>query len=412
MLGRISAQSFSFDQNFRPYNSEQFALVRCTVRVWVIVWLSCSMFPNKWVWLIEIVTGCLLCRVIVMFKPPLLLLLWMTQGFFRDPNVVSSLPTQFGAEALLGTSPPACHRVHRELISCILQNHSLVEHVWWACTCVCVDRRQAGGVCGGGAGAVHWSHHGALWPHLLLRGPDALRTHGQMLSRRPSRLRWAETGQCSSSSSSHAHLSVAWDWISLSSSSCCRRRTRSTTTRLVWRHGGSFCFASSSTCVWEASSVSTTTSSTPTSAPPSESTRTWSGARSRCHSSMDAVERDQMRSTIMDQVFLYTFITRCTFAPQCSEEPRDQEDQRCLHGAPSARLREWLVFVLLRGVRENIQLDGDWLLIHGHYRIRWHTSNVNVHVWSTSTQYESDRYVSPPISACHWYIGIGVSVSV
>uniref|UniRef100_A0A3Q3XH49 Cilia- and flagella-associated protein 300 n=1 Tax=Mola mola TaxID=94237 RepID=A0A3Q3XH49_MOLML len=44
MLGRISAQSFSFDQNFRPYNSEQFALVRqsqpggrCLMRVRVCV---------------------------------------------------------------------------------------------------------------------------------------------------------------------------------------------------------------------------------------------------------------------------------------------------------------------------------------------------------------------------------------
>lgn len=30
MLGRISAQSYSFDQTFRPYNSEKFALVRAS----------------------------------------------------------------------------------------------------------------------------------------------------------------------------------------------------------------------------------------------------------------------------------------------------------------------------------------------------------------------------------------------
>lgn len=38
----------------------------------------------------------------------------MIQGFFRDPNVVSSLPTQFGAEALLGTSQTACHHRPQE----------------------------------------------------------------------------------------------------------------------------------------------------------------------------------------------------------------------------------------------------------------------------------------------------------
>uniref|UniRef100_A0A3Q3X3P9 Cilia- and flagella-associated protein 300 n=1 Tax=Mola mola TaxID=94237 RepID=A0A3Q3X3P9_MOLML len=64
MLGRISAQSFSFDQNFRPYNSEQFAL-----------------------------------------------------GFFRDPNVVSSLPTQFGDKPVVSVEvePVPCTEVSMEL---------------------------------------------------------------------------------------------------------------------------------------------------------------------------------------------------------------------------------------------------------------------------------------------------------
>lgn len=33
MLGRISAQTYTFDQSFYPYNSDRFALVRPTITV-------------------------------------------------------------------------------------------------------------------------------------------------------------------------------------------------------------------------------------------------------------------------------------------------------------------------------------------------------------------------------------------
>lgn len=45
MLGRISAQSYSFDQNFRPYNSENFALVRATDLTYVTTRSDISVVP-------------------------------------------------------------------------------------------------------------------------------------------------------------------------------------------------------------------------------------------------------------------------------------------------------------------------------------------------------------------------------
>lgn len=45
MLGRISAQSYSFDQTFRPYNSEKFALVRATDIIYVMTRAEISVVP-------------------------------------------------------------------------------------------------------------------------------------------------------------------------------------------------------------------------------------------------------------------------------------------------------------------------------------------------------------------------------
>lgn len=67
--------------------------------------------------------------------------------------------------------------------------------------------------------------------------------------------------------------------VSLCYSRCCRKRTPSTTTWLGGRSAESFCFASSSTCVSEESSVSMKTPSILTSAPQSKSIKTWSGGQ-------------------------------------------------------------------------------------------------------------------------------------
>lgn len=45
MLGRISAQSYNFDQTFRPYNSEKFALVRATEIIYVRTRSEISVAP-------------------------------------------------------------------------------------------------------------------------------------------------------------------------------------------------------------------------------------------------------------------------------------------------------------------------------------------------------------------------------
>lgn len=67
-----------------------------------------------------------------------------------------------------------------------------------------------------------------------------------------------------------------------SSSRCYRMRTLSTTMWLGERSEGSFCFASSSTCVSEESSVSTKTPLILISVPQSTSTETWSGGQNLC----------------------------------------------------------------------------------------------------------------------------------
>ena len=219
--------------------------------------------------------------------------LFVTQSFFRDPNVVSSLrKTEAGAWVPLGMSCPLERNPFitnsRKLISSAavqyLQSNpggmSLTSVC--LCVCVCVCCRQTHSVCCCGACAVHQGFDGAVWPDLLLWDPEAFWTFSEMPSWCLPWLWWTQTGYSLFSST---HLSES-KYIfqhgvspSLCFSRCCRRRTLSSTVCLGERIERSFCFAFSSTFVLEESSVSTKTPSSPTSAPQRKSTETWSGGQ-------------------------------------------------------------------------------------------------------------------------------------
>lgn len=112
------------------------------------------------------------------------------QCFFKDPKVVSSLSTKMdtGAPVPLGMSCPP-----QSFSALIIGKWTTpaikpLECVWPVC-------RQARAR-GSGAGTVHSSLHGPLWPDLLVWHPEGLWSHGQMLSRRLPGLRWTQTGPC------------------------------------------------------------------------------------------------------------------------------------------------------------------------------------------------------------------------